>query len=94
MYERLDPEGPLSTAMPFPLNELPAEGPLDSLVAQSIIGALLQQSAGLAGTIYGASLHPETCQQDLAQSAHILAEWLSVTLAIWRRWEEAQEAGA
>jgi hypothetical protein len=88
MYERLNRDK-LSYVLPYQLCELRLEGqPQDPLKESTIVGTLAQQCAGLAGVIHTASLHPETCEQDLSQALAVLAGYLHTLHLVWQRYQE------
>jgi hypothetical protein len=79
--------------VPWPYHLLPAAAePLETIDAASILGALLEQTVGLAGALYAASLHDEMAQHELSAALHVLAEQTRSTLAIFRRWTEKHPA--
>ena len=80
--------------VPFPYHLLPPDTlPMETIDAVPILAQLLEETAGLAGTLYAASLHHETAQHELSASLHVLAEQARATLAIYRRWDHDTHPG-
>ena len=78
---------------PWPYHLLPvAAEPLEPLDTVAILGALLEQTVGLAGALCAASLHDEMAQHELSAALHVLAEQTWSTLGIWRRWQQESPA--
>jgi hypothetical protein len=89
MYEHSDE----LAQYPWPYHLLPvATEPLESLDAVDILKALLEQTVGLAGALYAASLHDEMAQHELSAALQVLAEHTRSTLGVWRRWQQGNSA--
>ena len=82
------------SSLPFPWYEVPAEGaPLATRDVLPLLHQLLEDTAALAGTAYGASRDPETAEQDVSGTLRVLSEHLQATLALWERWERTRKEG-
>ncbi len=77
--------------LPYPFWETATPQPVKPQEMAPLIERVLEDAAGVAGTIATAAAHPECDQADIIFATRLLAEWLHALVALWREWQKQEE---